>query len=179
METASGRIIYPLDPEPRMICIEDVAHHLAIIPRYNGATCRPYSVAEHCVILADHGMLEGLSPLECLNLLLHDAAEAYLQDVISPIKDSFKAFRAVEDRLLRTIHRTLGVPYLEDRSAIKLLDASIILDERAVMLPNHRPENHWSVEVLEPLGVEVRGLSWDEAEGEFLLCFRELKEELE
>jgi hypothetical protein len=175
VEVASGRLMYPFSPKPHMITLWDVAHHLSIIPRYNGATRRPYSVAEHCVLLADYGIRRGLSPLKCLNLLLHDGAEAYLTDVMSPIKDSFRAFRAVEDRLLRMIHGTLGVPYLEDRSLITLLDKSIILDERAAMLPNHKPENHWHVEeAFEPLGVEVRGLPWDEAEGEFLLCFQEL-----
>jgi hypothetical protein len=166
VEVASGRLMYPFNPKPHMITLWDVAHHLSIIPRYNGATRRPYSVAEHCVLLADHGMLAGFSPLECLNLLLHDAAEAYLTDVMSPIKDLFGVFKAVENRLLRMIHDTFGVPYLEDRSLIERLDKSIILDERAAMLPNHRPENHWHVdEAFEPLGVEVRGLPWDEAEG--------------
>jgi hypothetical protein len=176
METWTGRTIYPLNPSLEDICLEDVAHHLAIIPRYNGATARPYSVAEHSVILADHARADGQVPAVCLNYLLHDAAEAYLQDIIKPVKMSFPLIKDIEERLLRMIHEVLGVPYVEGaaRELIGLADARVVLDERAALLPNHRPGTRWSVEHLDPLGVEVRGLPWDEAADEFASCYQEL-----
>jgi hypothetical protein len=178
METWTGRTVYPLNPSPGTICFEDVAHHLGIIPRYNGATSRPYSVAEHSVILADYARGRGEVPAVCLNYLLHDAAEAYLQDIIKPVKTSFPLIGDIEKRLLLMIHEVLGVPYFGGdralRAQIKLADAKLVLDERAALLPNHRPESTWPVDGLEPLGVEVRGLPWDEAIFEFTLCFEEL-----
>jgi hypothetical protein len=176
METWTGGTIHPLNPSPEDICLEDVAHHLAIIPRYNGATRRPYSVAEHSVILADWATADGQAPAVCLNYLLHDAAEAYLQDIIKPVKISFPLIKDIEDRLLRMIHSVLKVPYFYGaaRELIKLADARVVLDERAELMPNHRPEVRWHVERLEPLGVEVRGLEWDSARIEFLRRYEEL-----
>jgi len=176
METWTGKTIYPLNPNPEDICFEDIVHHLSIIPRYNGATSKPYSVAEHSVILADYAKADGQVPVVCLNYLLHDAAEAYLQDIIKPVKMSFPLIEDIENRLLHMIHEVLDVPYVEGavRELIKLADARVILDEREALLPNHKPENAWNMEQYEPLGVEVHGLPWHEAADEFTFCYQEL-----
>jgi hypothetical protein len=65
-----------------MICIEDIAHSLALTNRYNGMTRYPYSVAEHCVRMALCDDLPG----HPLAKLLHDAAEAYIGDIVKPFK---------------------------------------------------------------------------------------------
>jgi hypothetical protein len=79
--TLSGRKVHLLDPQPDDILLEDVAGTLARICRFGGMISRHYSVAQHSVLVS------RLCRLENAKIgLLHDAAEAYLGDVISPLK---------------------------------------------------------------------------------------------
>lgn len=90
--TFTGLQFWPLDPRPEEVCIRDIAHHLAHICRFNGACRVHYSVAQHSVMVAD------LLPDE-LKLwgLLHDATEAYVGDMVRPLKRNMPAFCSVED----------------------------------------------------------------------------------
>ena len=80
--TYTGKIFDYSNIQPSMICIEDIAHSLALTNRYNGMTRYPYSVAEHCVRMALCDELPG----HPLAKLLHDAAEAYIGDIVKPFK---------------------------------------------------------------------------------------------
>jgi len=81
---------------PEDICIEDIAHHLALINRFNGATKRPISVAQHSVYVAR--LCWDLSWETQLQALLHDATEAYLGDITKWLKNTpmFAAYRGLE-----------------------------------------------------------------------------------
>jgi len=71
--------------------IEDIAHALANICRWTGHTSRFYSVAEHCIRAA------AIAPPECkLHVLMHDAAEAYLGDVATPLKNLLPEYKTIE-----------------------------------------------------------------------------------
>jgi len=71
--------------------IEDIAHALANICRWTGHTSRFYSVAEHCIRAA------AIAPPECkLHVLMHDAAEAYLGDVATPLKNLLPEYQTIE-----------------------------------------------------------------------------------
>lgn len=180
IETWTGRRVYPTRPDIRSIYLEDVAHGLSNNCRYNGQS-RFYSVAEHSVHLADWCLARGLVPLVAMNALLHDAAEAYLPDVPTPIKCLFPLFSDCEDRLLQTIFQALGVRFLEGalRGQIKGADLRIVLNEREAAMPRHSGDNLWNVEELEPLeDVQIHCWPPDEAEDNFLSCFRELAGEL-
>jgi hypothetical protein len=80
--TASGKIVNLFNPDPNTLWIKDIAHGLAHTCRWNGHTKSFYSVAEHCVRVADR-----LPKEKKLTGLLHDAEEAYFGDIISPIKN--------------------------------------------------------------------------------------------
>src|SRR6266496_2381942 len=82
IETYTGRTINPLDPDPGSIFIDDIAHSLANQCRFTGHTRNFYSVAQHCVLVADVVQDETLK----LTALLHDASEAYLSDIARPVK---------------------------------------------------------------------------------------------
>jgi hypothetical protein len=104
--TASGRTCYVLAPERSAICIDDVADGLARTPRFNGHTSRPYSVAAHSLLVASL-----LPPDLQLAGLLHDASEAYLGDLISPVKHlpQIRAvWQPIEDAWQREIEIRLG-----------------------------------------------------------------------
>lgn len=155
VQTWTGRKIYPAADEPGELVIEDIAHHLSLINRYNGATSRAYSVAEHCCLLEKWAMIERPSDLIFrINLLLHDAAEAYLQDITGPLRPAFPWQKQAEKKLLPKIHAALGVPFLRDRREIKLVDIRILLNERAALCPNHGAHS-WEIDEL-----DLKPLSW-------------------
>ena len=151
MQTYTGRAFYPLDPRPEDVDPIDIAHALSLICRYGGHAKRFYSVAEHCVLMS-----RAVPAEHALWALLHDATEAYVGDMIRPLKRSMSEYVKIEDRLLGVICERFGLdPVFPD--AVKLADNRILLDERDAMLgPLPQP---WSdyLESLDPLGVRVEG----------------------
>jgi len=111
----SGRRLDLLDPSPLDIEIEDIAHGLARVARWNGQTIgeHGFSVAQHSIVveqIAIH-MNPGLEPRWRLAALLHDAAEYVIGDMISPFKAALGVdYRAFEDRLEGAIHLRFGLP---------------------------------------------------------------------
>lgn len=97
--TYSGKSIDLDSPNPDLIDIDDIAHQLSLINRFNGATKEPYSVAQHSVIVSNI-----VKPEFALLGLLHDAAEAYIGDIVGPVKKLFNQFFGdLERRLLGVI----------------------------------------------------------------------------
>jgi hypothetical protein len=85
-EVASGRFVDLVDPQPDDLLIDDVARGLAFTCRYGGQVRNYYSVAEHSVLVHDLLRWMGATVQTCVAGLWHDAAEAYLGDLISPLK---------------------------------------------------------------------------------------------
>ncbi len=111
----SGRRLDLLDPSPVDIEIEDIAHGLARVARWNGQTIgdHPMSVAQHSVVVEE--ILAHVSPgIEArwrLAALLHDAPEYVIGDMISPFKAALGLdYRAFEERLESAIHIRFGLP---------------------------------------------------------------------
>lgn len=94
METFTGKYVKPLDLKYEDIDIVDIAHHLSLTCRYSGACKEFYSVAQHSVMVSY--LVEKKSKLTAL---LHDASEAYMPDVIRPIKYSIPELKKIEDRI--------------------------------------------------------------------------------
>ena len=110
----SGRRLDLLDPSPLDIEIEDIAHGLSRVARWNGQTSGdwPFSVAEHSLLVEEAlGRAAPASPSERLAALLHDAPEYVIGDMISPFKAALGLdYRAFEDRLERAVHIRFGLP---------------------------------------------------------------------
>lgn len=111
----SGRRLDLLDPSPLDIEIEDIAHGLARLARWNGQTLgeHAFSVAQHSLIVEDLVAIlrPGLGPKERLTALLHDAPEYVIGDMISPFKAALGLdYRAFEDRLEAAIHIRFALP---------------------------------------------------------------------
>ena len=113
--TFTGKKFYYLDVKPDDICIEDIAHALSNTCRYNGHCKNFYSVAEHSILCCDRG-----SNWLCkIWGLLHDAAEAYIGDLVSPFKhrllfqysDCNCKVCDYEDYIIRAIAKKFGIPY--------------------------------------------------------------------
>ncbi|QYK41963.1 MAG: HD family hydrolase [Paracoccaceae bacterium] len=126
----SGRRLDLLDPTPVDIEVEDIAHGLAFVARWNGQTRGdwPYSVAEHSLlveqIFARRNPAEG--PRWRLAALLHDAPEYVIGDMISPVKAAVgPGYGALDERLSAAVHLRFGLPAvlpLAVKRAIKSAD---------------------------------------------------------
>lgn len=111
----SGRRLDLLDPSPLDVEIADIAHGLARVARWNGQTSgdHAFSVAEHSLIVEEIAcqLKPDLTPRWRLAVLLHDAPEYVIGDMISPFKAVMGgAYKAVENRLQAAVHLRFGLP---------------------------------------------------------------------
>ncbi|HXX50601.1 MAG TPA: HD family hydrolase [Xanthobacteraceae bacterium] len=132
----SGRRLDLLDPSPLDIEIEDIAHGLARVARWNGQTGGPYiySVAQHSLLVEAlaRARVPRLETSRRLAVLLHDAPEYVIGDMISPFKAVIgDAYKAIEQRLLVAIHLRFGLP---SKSAPELEQLIKLADRQAAFL---------------------------------------------
>lgn len=111
----SGRRLDLLDPSPFDIEVEDIAHGLARVARWNGQTIgeHAFSVAQHSVVVEEitAHLKPGIDPKWRLAALLHDASEYVIGDMISPFKSALGVnYKAFEARLEGAIHVRFGLP---------------------------------------------------------------------
>lgn len=178
MQVASGRQVYPLDPRPEEIHIEDIAHALALQCRFAGHCSEFYSVAEHSVRVAQ--LVEVTYPGEpfrslVLAALLHDASEAYLGDVIRPLKYQplMTVYRDAERKMQKTIERRFNCDGVAPNMIIKFADDTLLATEaRDLMRPPPAP---WAP-LPEPLAGRIVPWSPRLAEARFLTMFYALTE---
>jgi len=125
----SGRRLDLLDPSPLDIEIEDIAHGLARVARWNGQTkgSHIFSVAQHCLLVEALARLRAsrLDRSGRLAVLLHDAPEYVIGDMISPFKAVIGGdYKSIERRLLSAIHRRFGLPPLNTRELDAIIKAA-------------------------------------------------------
>src|ERR1700709_1260194 len=121
----SGRRLDLLDPSPMDIEIEDIAHGLARVARWNGQTLgeHAFSVAQHSVVVEEVAahIQPGVEPRWRLAALLHDASEYVIGDMISPFKAALGVdYKTFEERLENAIHTRFGLP-AKTPTAVKAL----------------------------------------------------------
>jgi hypothetical protein len=124
LQTYTGRKFTPLEPNIEDINIFDIAHSLSNQCRFSGHCLRFYSVAEHCVHTA-----ALVRPELKLVALMHDAAEAYLVDLPTPIKRNMPLYAEAEKNLEIVIASKYGFPYPIPQE-VKMIDSSLLSDER-------------------------------------------------
>lgn len=116
-----GRVVDANDLRPNDIDIEFIASALSKICRFNGQTPKFYSVAEHSVYVS-----QLVEPQFKLHALLHDAAEAYIGDIITPVKDVTIEVRDMELRITARIAAQLDVDISSGRHKVKQADADML-----------------------------------------------------
>ena len=150
-QTDSGVRFYPYDPKEEDILIEDIVHALSRICRFGGHCQDFYSVAQHSCLVSD------ACPREfALEGLMHDASEAYLGDVIRPIKIGLNEYMEMEKNLEALIAKRfhLKFPFPPE---IKAADNAALFTERRDLLRVSVPWPHQGVEWvrrIEPWSVE-------------------------
>jgi hypothetical protein len=144
-EMSSGALVDPLDPDPELVFVEDVAHNLARIPRFAG--CAETYVVNHALIVAGLLLSERRPARVVLHGLLHDAHEAYLGDVARPIKymPEMAFYREACDHVQSTIYQALGLPWPteEEAGAVKRADDVSLVVEARGALPSRG--DHWGM----------------------------------
>lgn len=135
IRTFTGKYVNVFNPTPEMICIEDIAHSLSNQCRFAGHLKQFYSVADHSINCAMQVAEEHK-----LAALLHDASEAYLIDIPSPIKKRLTNYHEIEDNLMRLIANKFGFTYPFD-PVIKEIDEYMLRTEwDCLMLGNEGPK---------------------------------------
>jgi 5'-deoxynucleotidase YfbR-like HD superfamily hydrolase len=167
IQTHTGKKFYPQNPTVDSICIEDIAHALANQCRFTGHTSVHYSVAQHCVLVS-----YLCNPENALQGLLHDAAEAYVVDLASPIKKlpEMAGYRELEKKVQRAVYHRFLLSE-EEPADVKKADLLMLsIESNSFMAPLH-PD--WKMSISIPT-LKIEPLSPQAAKELFLQRFNQL-----
>lgn len=145
-----GEHVEFLAPALSPLYIRTISHNLARLARYTGCTRgRPYSVAQHSVIAS-----EIVGQEFALEALMHDATEAYLNDISSPLKQLLPDYKGIERRFDVAIRRRYHLPEVESR-AVRWADLTMLATEYRDLMP--RDHTAWEIiRDVEPLPRRIR-----------------------
>lgn len=176
--TYTGKVFDPLNPDPELICIEDIAHSLARQCRFTGHTGGHQSVAQHSVQVSDY-----VSHENALAALLHDSPEVYTGDLSTPMKvysPLAEPWKKIEDELLAAILTRFGLPpsLPEEVEVVdKLLFAAEVRDQMPPCEPYWTEQGVWqTLEENEACPI-VRPWGYHYSKEVFLSTFEELYDE--
>lgn len=129
--TRSHIMFDPLNPNPALIEIRDIAHSLSMLCRANGHFKSFYSVGQHCINCAKEAAARGYSRKVQLACLLHDGSEAYLSDVTRPVKQEITRYKEIEEPLQNAIWlKFLGEPLtVEENRQVFAIDDDVLWHE--------------------------------------------------
>ena len=173
MGTSTGRKFYPLDPRAEDIDIRDIARGLSMTCRYAGQVKRFYSVAEHCYHVSMHVPKEY-----ALDGLLHDSSEAYIGDMIRPLKHQpeMHEFRRAETAIELAVATAFDLnTSAEAQVAVKDIDNRILVNEIRAL--SACPDYYLTTPGLgdiEPLNIDLQCWSPTAAEKMFMHRFQQL-----
>ncbi len=188
----SGRRLNLLDPSPLDVELSDIAHGLARVARWNGQTIgdHAFSVAQHCVMVEQIALIlkPDLDIQWSMAILLHDAPEYVIGDMISPFKNVMGGtYKAVEEGLHHAIHRAFNLPPDLPVSIARLSKKADIISAylEAIHLAGFRQEEadrifgkpaKVTTEQLNALAASIEPLPTRNAQEAFLARFTELNE---
>ena len=169
--TYTGNHFDPINPDPELINIVDIAHALPMICRGNGQVSTFWSVGEHCILCAKEAAARGYSNRVIEGALLHDASECYMSDVPSPFKKELLEYNEHEERMLSMIYeKFLGSDLTpEEKMQLNAIDKAMLWYDLTFLLgekqESEAPELHID------LRYEVR--AFGEVEEEYRRIFEE------
>ena len=165
ISTFKGNRFYPAEPRIDGIDMEDIAHGLAYQCRFNGQTRAFYSVAQHSLMVA-----ALVPPALHKAALLHDAAEAYLGDMVKPLKLLVPDFNRIEAAVTELIAAAFGVDF-SDYAQIKQADLVALATEKRDLMPNSTEP--WSyLAGIAPLAQPIEPLGPQQAKDAFLAAWQ-------
>lgn len=187
IQTFTGKVFDPVNPDPALIDIKDIAHSLSLQCRFNGHVRDHYSVADHSLRVADEVKRRRGSITDRLWALLHDASETYLSDLPSPLKSEptiGPAYRKLERRVMRAVTDAFDLPGNQPKLVTEA-DHVLLVTERRDLLQSGRVTNEqreaWTrwLDDVRPLRQRISSFDSEPyyIEDLFLTNFNELQEE--
>lgn len=164
MQTYTGRLIDLTTFKEHDVRIPDIAHALSLINRFTGHSKAPYSVAQHSVMVS-----RLTKPEHALCGLLHDASEAYLGDVATPLKTLLPGYRELEEQVQHAIAKAFGLPWPMPADVKEADVRALAAEKRDLISCDH----DWGLGV-EPCCGPIIPLAWEEAKKLFENRFKEL-----
>lgn len=145
LQTYTGKAVSLIEPKPEQIDLEDIAHSLSLQCRFNGHVSQFYSIAEHSILVQMALLSRGESKKVQRIGLMHDAAEAYVGDLVAPIKrlPGLSVYRALETAIwTEAIAPRFGLP---DRipDVVKRADLCMLVQEARELLGE--PPEPWGL----------------------------------
>jgi hypothetical protein len=160
--TVSGKDVHLLNPSPDKIDIKDIAAGLSKMCRYNGQISEFYSVAQHSVYAAILA-----KPESRMHALLHDSSEAYLGDVISPLKSLLINYEEIEKRMMSAIAQKFNFSF-DDHEHVHEIDQRLLTTEVQQLIPHHNLD--WKL-TAPAYPFKIEPWRWWSAEEKFLLFY--------
>jgi uncharacterized protein len=178
--TRGGQMVDLLNPHPATIKLTDIALALSRIPRWNGHTLRPWSVADHSLLVAD--LVGDADPNLALAALLHDAHEAYIGDIVQPVQEALATAGRVEGAesldvkfLANRLNSAIGAAFPLDpelflHDAVKAADRlALSIEATHLMPPLASTGQHWLAPTLPADLPPLPNRSADAAQNAFLI----------
>ncbi|MFV0393191.1 MAG: phosphohydrolase [Coprobacillaceae bacterium] len=169
MTTYTKKRIFPMQLTKEDINIKDIAHALSLMCRANGHIKYFYSVAQHSINCAQEAMHRGYAKKVIKACLLHDASEAYLSDIIRPVKQHLDTYLVIEDSIQTLIYNKFGIEDLDEKEKqqVKQIDDDMLYNELFTLMDEK------IVDVIPTLSedVDLTYHEFEDVEREFLLLF--------
>jgi len=168
---AKGKLIKPFSEDCDNLDLKTVALSLSRVKRFFGQT--KLSVAQHCVNIARVFIYQG-KMMEAKQALLHETSEAFMGDLVTPVKKLIFIFKLLEGVINKKVFKCYGLPY-PVCAEVEKIDKSIVYNEALANMENHE---HWNSfgkkcdeKFLQECGVELEPWSEEKAYEEFMaLC---------
>jgi len=194
MQTFTGKKIDIMNPKPEAVDIQDIAHALSMICRFGGHCRDFYSVAEHSLLVERLGTRSNRGTMnwttQQMEFLLHDAAEAYVGDTITPIKNGIRETSSQPLSILDSLENSwalaigkafgLGCRLTRSSSIVKEFDDQALSHEIVTLF--YPVQSSWRNKKRFPFPLDLIVVNcWSPAEARrrFLVRFQELHERLQ
>ncbi len=148
IRTFSGQYVNVFNPDPDTLILEDIAHALSNMPRFGGHLPEFFSVAQHSIMCSIAGGSHyGSMPLE---LLMHDASEAFLMDIPSPIKKKLTNYKEIEDNLMNVLAKKFGFQYPFEPMVKKIDEFQLEVEWYSLMLQDRTHDRYKQIRIMSP-----------------------------
>ncbi len=169
IKVAAGHYVDLANPTADMIDLESIAAALSKICRFGGHCPRFYSVAEHSALATQLAHEDGISDERLAAVFMHDAAEAYVGDMVKPLKITLPDFALAESRIESAIAEHFGIDFGRYADVIKHYDRAMLKAEKLAMWPDD--QTAWAgFSEIDDRRVRFSFLAPDRAERTFLTC---------
>jgi len=173
IKVAAGHYVDLANLDPKTIEIKSIAAALSKICRFGGHCPRFYSVAEHCIHATNLADSDGRGVEELRAIFLHDAAEAYIGDMVKPLKVMMPDYAIAEQQMERAIESSFGVSFSRHSETIKRYDRMMLKAEKTAFWP--KDSELWEgLSDIEDSAVKFHFWGPREAEMEFMAMARTL-----